>query len=97
MSVKRVTAHALGSMEQCLVVAAATHRGQALPDDVLEKLVRLPAQMHTSAAPIASLFVTTNQMLDASLQERKADFLRDINRSNMGHFEKEVVKHDAWA
>jgi hypothetical protein len=97
LTVKLVTVHALGTMEQRLVVAAATHAGQALPVDVPEKLLRLPAQTHTSAALTASLFDAANQALDASLQERQNDFLSDVNRRNLGHFEKEVEKLDAWA
>lgn len=97
LTVKLVTVHALGTMEQRLVVAAATHAGQTLPDDVPEKLLRLPAQMHTSAALTASLFDAANQALDVSLQDRQNDFLRDVNKRNLGHFEKEVEKLDAWA
>ncbi len=97
LTVKLVTVHALGAMEQRLLVAAATHAGQTLPDDVPEKLLRLPAQTHTSAALTASLFDAANQALDASLQERQNDFLCDVNRRNLGHFEKEVEKLDAWA
>ena len=97
LTVKLVTVYALGTMEQHLVVAAATHAGHTLPDDVPEKLLRLPAQTHTSGPLTASLFDAANQALDASLQERQNDFLRDVNRRNMGHFEKEVEKLDAWA
>jgi hypothetical protein len=97
MTVKLVTVHALGTMEQRLLVAATTHAGETLPDDVPEKLLRLPARTQTSAALTAGLFDAANQALDASLLERQSDFLRDVNRRNLGHFEKEVEKLDAWA
>lgn len=97
MTVKLVTVHALGTMEQRLLVAAATHAGQILPDDVPEKLLRLPARIQTGGALTAGLFDVANQALDASLLDRQSDFLRDVNRRNLGHFEKEVEKLDAWA
>jgi hypothetical protein len=97
LTVKLVTVHALGTLEQRLLVAAATHDGQTLPDDVPEKLLRLPALQETSAAVPESLFDVAQQSVDASLQARQNEFLQDVNRRNLGHFEKEVEKLDAWA
>lgn len=45
----------------------------------------------------AGLFDAGNQGLDTSLLERQNDFLCDVNRRNLGRFEKEVEKLDAWA
>jgi hypothetical protein len=97
LTVKLVTVHALGTMEQRLVVAATTHAGQTLLEDIPEKLLRLPARTHTPRVLTAGLFDAANQALVASVQDRKDDFLRDVNRRNLSHFEKEVEKLDAWA
>jgi hypothetical protein len=48
------------------------------------------------ARPFATLFDAPNQALDASLQERKNNCLRDENRCNLGHFATEVEMLEAW-
>ena len=74
------------------IVAATTAQGVALAEDDPEKLLRLPA--HQKAA---GLFSATDATLSADLTSRKVQVLREINQRNLGYFEQEVEKLDAWA
>lgn len=44
-----------------------------------------------------SRVVDLTEELEQDLQSRKTAFLRDINERNLGYFEQEVQKLDAWA
>lgn len=89
---KLFSVEALGNLEQHLVVSAVTADGQALPEDDPEKLLRLPAHLEQSE------FAAEGSVLLASdLEQRKNQLLREINQRNMGYFEQEVAKLDAWA
>lgn len=92
LTVSLISVDALGQQEQHLIVAATTAQGVALPEDDPEKLLRLPA--HQKAA---GLFLATNGPLDADMDTRKIQVLREINQRNLGYFEQEVEKLDAWA
>lgn len=92
LTVKLVTVETLGNQEQHLLVAAGTTDGVVLADEDPEKLLRLPA---TTQA--ASLFNAPDATLLADLEARKTARLRDVNERNLGYFEQEVQKLDAWA
>ncbi len=93
LTVKLISVEALGNHEQHLLVAASTADGIALAEDDPEKLLRLPA---TTQA--ASLFNNAGDAtLVADVATRKTALLRDINQRNLGYFEQEVQKLDAWA
>ena len=93
LTLKLVSVEALGNQEQHLLVAASTADGIALTEDDPEKLLRLPA---TTQA--ASLFNNAGDAtLVADVATRKLALLRDINQRNLGYFEQEVQKLDAWA
>lgn len=92
LTVSLISVDALGQQEQHLIVAATTARGIALAEDDPEKLLRLPA--HQTAA---GLFSATDGALAADLASRKVQVLREINQRNLGYFEQEVEKLDAWA
>ena len=92
LTVKLVSVEALGDGEQHLVVAASTTDGIALAETDPEKLLRLPA----STQP-AGLFSAAAPALTADVEARKAGLLRDIHHRNLGFFEQEVQKLDAWA
>ncbi|WHZ11853.1 MAG: SNF2 family DNA/RNA helicase [Burkholderiaceae bacterium] len=93
LTLKLVSVEALGNQEQHLLVAASTADGVALAEDDPEKLLRLPA---TSRA--AGLFNNAGDAtLVADVTTRKTKLLRDINQRNLGYFEQEVQKLDAWA
>ncbi len=87
-----LTIQSLGGTEQHLVVSAVTDSGEVLPEDDPEKLLRLPAshQEQISALPV-------NPALESDLIERKNRLAESINRRNLGYFEQEVQKLDAWA
>lgn len=92
MTLKLVSVAALGDEEQRLVVAAMTTDGQILAEDDPEKLLRLPAHME----PAEEQDSATNA-LQEDVATRISSVLREINQRNMGYFEQEVQKLDAWA
>jgi superfamily II DNA/RNA helicase len=92
LTLQLISVDALGNQEQHLLVAATTHDGTTLPEKDPEKLLRLPA-----ATQEPSLFNTADPALLADVESRKVTLLRDINQRNLGYFEQEVQKLDAWA
>lgn len=92
LTVSLISVDALSQQEQHLIVAATTAEGVALAEDDPEKLLRLPA--HQKAA---GLFSATDSTLAADMNSRKVQVLREINQRNLGYFEQEVEKLDAWA
>ena len=92
LTLKLVSVETLGNQEQHLVVAASTSDGHVLAEDDPEKLLRLPAQSQS-----AGLFSTADATLVEDVQARKIALLREINQRNLGYFEQEVQKLDAWA
>ncbi|WP_372724938.1 helicase-related protein, partial [Immundisolibacter sp.] len=108
LGVKLVEVVALGNQEQHLLVAATTFDGVALAEDDPEKLLRLPATLLPSPAGGESEARGAKPAggegegeppptLAADTQARKLALLRDINQRNLGYFEQEVQKLDAWA
>ena len=63
-----------------------------LADDVPEKLLRLPAVVVSG-----ELSGVSAALLDKDVGERKSALLAGINQRNLGYFEQEVQKLDAWA
>ncbi|KDC98517.1 DEAD/DEAH box helicase [Bordetella bronchiseptica MBORD675] len=92
LTVTLVTVETLGNQEQHLLVAAGTTDGVMLAEEDPEKLLRLPATTHA-----ASLFNAPDATLLADAEARKTALLRDVNERNLGYFEQEVQKLDAWA
>ena len=92
LTLKLVSVEALGHQEQHLVVAASTSDGHALAEDDPEKLLRLPARSQP-----AGLFSMAEATLVADVEARKIALLREINHRNLGYFDQEVQKLDAWA
>ncbi|PXX17765.1 helicase-like protein [Nitrosomonas ureae] len=92
LMLKLISVEALGNQEQHLVVAACTADGIALAEDDPEKLLRLPATVQD-----AGLFNDGEMTLQADMEARQTALLRDINQRNLGYFEQEVQKLDAWA
>ena len=87
-----VSVDALGTLEDRLVVSAVTSDGTPLAEDDPEKLLRLPAG---AAGPC-----DRNEpppALPNDLLTRRQSILREINQRNLGYFEQEVQKLDAWA
>ena len=92
LTLRVVSVEALGNKEQYLVVAASTSDGHALAEDDPEKLLRLPARSQS-----AGLFNAADATLVDAVQARKIALLREINQRNLGYFDQEVQKLDAWA
>ncbi len=92
LTLKLISVEALGNQEQHLLVAAGTTDGLLLAEDDPEKLLRLPATLQA-----AGLFNAADAALLADMEARKAALLREINQRNLGYFEQEVQKLDAWA
>ncbi len=92
LTLKLFSVEALGNLEQHLLVSAVTADGQALPEDDPEKLLRLPAHLEQSESAEKRA-----ELLANDLEQRKNQLLREINQRNMGYFEQEVAKLDAWA
>jgi ERCC4-related helicase len=92
LTLQLISVDALGNQEQHLLVAATTHDGTTLAEEDPEKLLRLPA-----AAQEPSLFNAADPALLADMESRKLTLLRNINQRNLGYFEQEVQKLDAWA
>jgi hypothetical protein len=92
LSVELVTVSALGNAEDHLLVSAVTTEGVALLEDDPEKLLRLPAKIDSEKAVVLKI-----DTLHDDLLTRKAQLLRSINQRNLGYFEQEVQKLDAWA
>ena len=92
LTCKLLSVEALGNQEQHLLVAACTTDGDLLAEEDPEKLLRLPASTQA-----AGLFNAPNAALLADVEARKKALLRDVNERNLGYFEQEVQKLDAWA
>lgn len=92
LTLKLVSVEALGQKEQRLVVAAITSDGQPLAEDDPEKLLRLPARKQS--AELSGFDVAH---LREDVATRMSAVLREINERNLGYFEQEVQKLDAWA
>jgi ERCC4-related helicase len=92
LTVTLLSVDTLGQQEQHLIVAATTADGVALAEDDPEKLLRFPAHVR----PLG-LFAAGDTALSADMETRKLQLLREINQRNLGYFEQEVEKLDAWA
>ena len=88
-----LTVEALGTAEDHLLLAATNETRQALHEEDAEKLLRLPAEL-LSDAPSASIAPAG---LQQALQAQQDQRVGEANLRNLGYFEAEVQKLDAWA
>ena len=88
-----LTVEALGTTEDHLLLVATNDAGQALHDEDAEKLLRLPAELLGEAPAAANPLGGLQQGLQAQQEQR----VREVNQRNLGYFEAEVQKLDAWA
>ncbi|NWC39454.1 DEAD/DEAH box helicase [Pseudomonas tolaasii] len=91
LTLKMFSVETLGNLEQHLVVSAVMADGSSLPEDDPEKLLRLPAKLEQGQHGEAGA-----ALLIGDLEQRKDQLLREIKQRNMGYFEQEVEKLDAW-
>ena len=89
-----LTIEALGIAEDYLPLAGCTDTGDALHDEDPEKLLRLPAEILTTPPP---LLLMPGAELTASIKRLADTQVRDVNQRNLGYFDAEVQKLDAWA
>jgi len=92
LSVSLVSVEALGNLEERLVVAAVTVDGSPLAEDDPSKLLRLPVKLEGPCDRNEPASALAEDLLG-----RRMDILREINQRNLGYFEQEVQKLDAWA
>lgn len=92
LMVKLISVEALGSQEQHLIVAASVAGDGALVEEDPEKLLHFPAHVQESVLPTA-----IDEALAIDVEARKLQLLREINQRNLGYFQQEVEKLDAWA
>ena len=83
---------ALGTVEDYLLLAGVTDAGQALHEEDAHKLLRLPAQVLEADLPMHS-----PAALDDDLKRLESEQLTAVNMRNLGYFDAEVQKLDAWA
>lgn len=92
LCVQLLTVECFGNIEEHLIVSACQFDGTVLQEDDPEKLLRIPAQVFP-----ATDFELKNTPLLNDIENRKSVLLRDINQRNLGYFDVEVEKLDAWA
>lgn len=83
---------ALGMVEDYLLLAGTTHEGEALHEEDAEKLLRLPAHVLED-----DLFMTPPEGLDDEILRLEKLHIEAVNTRNLGYFDTEVQKLDAWA
>lgn len=96
LMVNLLSVEALGQQEQHLIVSAATVDGVVLADDIPEKLLSFPAE-EVSVDLFESRGHLSSAAIKADGENRKTELLRQINQRNLGYFEQELLKLDAWA
>ncbi len=97
LTCKLLSVAALGNQEQHLLVAATTTDGVSLAEEDPEKLLRLPATLSTPSPLWGEGRGEGQTVLTQDLHTRQSTLLREINQRNLGYFEQEVQKLDAWA
>lgn len=87
-----LTIEAMGLAEDCLLVAATKADGTPLHDEDGQKLLRLPAQVLEVTQPLEPPASLDEDIL--RLEQAQTEL---VNSRNLGYFEAEVQKLDAWA
>jgi ERCC4-related helicase len=87
-----LTVDALGAVEDYLLLAGLTEAGEPLHDEDAEKLLRLPAQVLEN-----DLFMNPPDGLDEEILRLEKQHIEAVNSRNLGYFDVEVQKLDAWA
>jgi hypothetical protein len=84
---------ALGTVEDYVLLAGTTDAGEPLHEEDPEKLLRLPAEL----LPARVHELREPGALEHALKEQENQRIREVNQRNLGYFEAEVQKLDAWA
>jgi len=83
---------ALGMVEDYLLLAGTTQTGEALHEEDAVKLLRLPAQVLEN-----DLFMTPPSGLSDEIVRLEKQHIVAVNTRNLGYFDTEIQKLDAWA
>ena len=83
---------ALGLVEDYLLLAGTTHAGEALHQEDAEKLLRLPAVVLED-----DLLMNPPDALGHDMLRLETQCIQAVNTRNLGYFDAEVQKLDAWA
>ena len=92
LSLSVLSTTALGQAEDHLLLAGVTDAGQPLHTEDAEKLLRLPAQVLE-----ADLFMQPPAELNENTLRLQHEHMAAVNTRNLGYFDAEVQKLDAWA
>lgn len=92
LSFSVLSVDALGSVEDYLLVAGLTDAGEALHEEDAEKLLRLPAALLQD-----DLLMQPPEALSEEVLRLERLHLQAVNTRNLGYFDAEVQKLDAWA
>ncbi|WP_284431667.1 SNF2-related protein [Acidovorax sp. SUPP950] len=92
LSLSVLSIDALGVREDYLLLAAITDAGQPLHEEDVHKLLRLPAQVQE-----AGLFMEPPAALAEDVERLEREQVQSVNTRNLGYFDAEVQKLDAWA
>lgn len=92
LSLSVLSTTALGQAEDHLLLAGVNDAGQSLHTEDAEKLLRLPAQVLE-----ADLFMQPPAALDEDTLRLEREHMAAVNTRNLGYFDAEVQKLDAWA
>ena len=88
-----LTVEAMGTAEDHLLLVATNEAGHPLHPEDAEKLLRLPAEVVGEATAASN----APSGLQQALQVEQDQTVREVNQRNLGYFDAEVQKLDAWA
>ena len=92
LSLQKFTVESLERSEDHLLFAAVNQQGEALPADVPQKLMQLPAKIIEILPAVAK-----KDQLQFLLESERNNVEKTINDRNLNFFEQEVTKLDDWA
>ncbi len=92
LCVRLITIRALDRDVESLLVAACTFEGDMLLDEEPQRLLSFPAQI----LPCSQLD-SSSTALTAEVARRRQALLTQTDQTNLGYFNQEVEKLDAWA
>ncbi len=87
-----LSVHALEMIEDFLLVAGMTDAGETLHEEDAEKLLRLPAELLQD-----DLLMQPPEGLGEEMLRLERQNMQAVNTRNLGYFDAEVQKLDAWA
>ncbi|MDX8378428.1 MAG: SNF2-related protein [Gallionella sp.] len=96
LTLQKYTIESLERSEDHLLFAAVGDEGVAIPSEVANKLMQLPAQV-MQMIPESDFHHTHIGMMGEALETDRNRVMKSVNDRNMSFFEQEVIKLDTWA